>query len=42
MAGAGFIAPEQAIWVLVTAAVAMVAFLFYYSYQVWKTDPSKR
>jgi len=42
MVAAGFIAPEQAIWVLVTAAVAMIAFLFYYSYQVWKTDPSKR
>jgi uncharacterized membrane protein len=42
MVAAGFIAPEQAIWVLVTAALAMVAFLFYYSYQVWKTDPLKR
>ena len=42
MIAAGFIAPEQAIWVLVTAAVALVAFLFVYSYQVWITDPSKR
>ena len=39
---AGFFAPEQAIWVLVTAAVALVVFLFAYSYQVWKTDPLKR
>ena len=39
---AGFFAPEQAIWVLVTAAVALVVFLFAYSYQVWKRDPLKR
>jgi uncharacterized membrane protein len=39
---AGFFAPEQAIWVLVTAAVALVVFLFAYSYQVWKTDSLKR
>jgi len=39
---AGFFAAEQAIWVLVTAAIALIGFLFAYSYQVWKTDPSKR
>ena len=39
---AGFFAPEQAIGVLVTAAVALVVFLFVYSYNVWKTDPLKR
>lgn len=37
-----FIAPERAIWVLVIAALGVVAFLFIYSYQVWKQDPSKR
>ena len=37
-----FIAPERAIWVLVVAALGVVAFLFIYSYQVWKQDPSKR
>lgn len=37
-----FIAPERAIWVLVVAAVGITVFLFAYSYQVWKTDPSKR
>jgi uncharacterized membrane protein len=37
-----FISPERAIWVLVPGAVAIVAFLFYYSYRVWKTDPLKR
>ena len=37
-----FIAPERAIWVLVVAALGLVAFLFIYSYQVWKQDPSKR
>ena len=42
MIGAGFIEPERVIWVLVTAAVALVVFLFVYSYRVWKTDPSKR
>lgn len=42
MIAAGFFAPEQAIWVLVIAAVALVVFLFVYSYQVWKTDPLKR
>jgi uncharacterized membrane protein len=42
MIAAGFFAPERAIWVLVTAAVALVLFLFVYSYQVWKTDPLKR
>ena len=39
---AGFFAPEQAIWVLVFAAITLVVFLFAYSYQVWKTDPLKR
>jgi len=42
MVAAGFFAPEQAIWVLVIAAVALVVFLFAYSYQVWKGDPLKR
>jgi uncharacterized membrane protein len=42
MIAAGFIAPNQAIGVLVTAAIAIVAFLFLYSYRVWKTDPLKR
>ena len=37
-----FIAPGRAIWVLVVAALGVVAFLFIYSYQVWKQDPSKR
>jgi uncharacterized membrane protein len=37
-----FIAPERAIWLLVVAALGVVAFLFIYSYQVWKQDPSKR
>lgn len=37
-----FIAPEIAIWVLAAAAVAITVFLFAYSYQVWKSDPSKR
>ena len=37
-----FIAPERAIWVLVVATLGVVAFLFIYSYQVWKQDPSKR
>lgn len=37
-----FIAPERAIWVLVIAALAIMVFLFVYSYQVWKADPSKR
>ena len=40
--GALFIAPERAIWVLVVATLGVVAFLFIYSYQVWKQDPSKR
>jgi uncharacterized membrane protein len=42
MVAAGLFAPEQAIRVLVIAAIALVVFLFAYSYQVWKTDPSKR
>ena len=37
-----FIAPERAIWLLVVAGLGVVAFLFIYSYQVWKQDPSKR
>jgi len=37
-----FIAPERAIWLLAVAALGVVAFLFIYSYQVWKQDPSKR
>ncbi|HMA20909.1 MAG TPA: DUF1648 domain-containing protein [Gemmatimonadaceae bacterium] len=37
-----FIAPERAIWLLVVAALGVVAFLFIYSYQVWKQDPLKR
>jgi uncharacterized membrane protein len=37
-----FLAPEIAIWILVAAAVAITVFLFAYSYQVWKSDPSKR
>ena len=37
-----FIAPEIAIWVLAAAAIAITVFLFAYSYQVWKSDPSKR
>ena len=37
-----FVAPGRAIWVLVVAALGVVAFLFIYSYQVWKQDPSKR
>ena len=37
-----FIAPETAIWILVVAAVAITIFLFAYSYQAWKKDPSKR
>jgi uncharacterized membrane protein len=42
MIAAGLIAPAQAIVVLVVAAIAIVAFLFFYSYRVWKTDPLKR
>lgn len=42
MVASTFIAPETAIWVLVIAAIALIIFLFAYSYQVWKTDPSKR
>lgn len=37
-----FIAPERAIWLLIVAGLGVVAFLFIYSYQVWKRDPSKR
>jgi uncharacterized membrane protein len=37
-----FIVPEIAIWILVAAALAIVVFLFAYSYQVWKEDPLKR
>jgi uncharacterized membrane protein len=36
------LAPTTAIWVLVIAAVGVTIFLFVYSYQVWKEDPSKR
>lgn len=42
MIAAGLLAPEQAIWILVASAIALVLFLFVYSYQVWKRDPSKR
>lgn len=34
--------PTTAIWILVIAALAITLFLFAYSYQVWKEDPSKR
>lgn len=37
-----FVAPQIAIWVLVAAAIGITVFLFAYSYQVWKSDPSKR
>lgn len=37
-----FISPERAIWILVVAAIAIMVFLFVYSYQVWKNDPLKR
>ena len=37
-----FFAPQIAIWVLVAAAIGITVFLFAYSYQVWKSDPSKR
>ena len=33
--------PTTAIWILVVAGVAITLFLFVYSYQVWKEDPSK-
>ena len=36
------IGPEVAIWILVPVALAIVVFLFAYSYQVWKEDPLKR
>jgi len=42
MALSSFIAPEQAIWILVAAAIGIVVFLFVYSYRVWKADPLKR
>lgn len=34
--------PTTAIWILLIAALAITLFLFAYSYQVWKEDPSKR
>lgn len=37
-----FLAPEVAIWILMAAAASITIFLFAYSYQVWKSDPSKR
>jgi uncharacterized membrane protein len=42
MALSSLIAPEQAIWILVAAAIGIVIFLFIYSYRVWKADPLKR
>lgn len=42
MAASSLIAPEQAIWILVAAAIGIVGFLFIYSYRVWKADPLKR
>ena len=42
MIASTFIAPEVAIWFLVAASIAIVVFLFAYSYRVWKTDPLKR
>ena len=36
-----FIAPDRAIWLLAVTGIAVTAFLFIYSYQVWKRDPSK-
>ncbi|HEX6576320.1 MAG TPA: DUF1648 domain-containing protein [Gemmatimonadaceae bacterium] len=42
MIASTFIAPQRSIVLLVVAAIAIVAFLFYYSYRVWKTDPLKR
>jgi uncharacterized membrane protein len=35
------VVPAASIWVLVVGAVAMVVFLFAYSYSVWKNDPLK-
>jgi uncharacterized membrane protein len=42
MAASSLIAPEQAIWILVAAAIGIVIFLFAYSYRVWKADLLKR
>lgn len=42
MVASSFLAPEVAIWILGAGALAIVIFLFAYSYQVWKTDPLKR
>ena len=42
MALSSLIAPAQAIWILVAAAIGIVIFLFIYSYRVWKADPLKR
>ena len=42
MALSSLVAPEQAIWILVAAAIGIIIFLFVYSYRVWKADPLKR
>ena len=42
MVATTILAPTTAIWVLIIAAVGITIFLFAYSYQVWKEDPSKR